>query len=290
MAFLLGVLAELATVIAAAVLVALGVMGRDKVLRQAGLLLFSLGLFQASLLAPSPRLAYALSALGGLVYMAWAPAFYHRFLGLSLGPRTDRIYAALWGVFLTVTILGYDAVRFGFLLPSILILYFGMVTWGLVLIVWRLRTPEAIAPLTKRFLARFALVAALAVPLFVLDILGTVAGWTWLGAVDDLSLPVFLLVLAGLILWEARRWTALPVSPVPEVEPTPAPEGLTVRESEIARRILEGSSAKEIASVLDLSPKTVENHTYRIYQKLGVKSRLQFYHRYREGSFSPPVG
>lgn len=290
MAFLLSVLAELATVVAASVLAALGVMGRDKTLRQAGILLFSLGLFQASLLAPGPRLAYLLSAWAGLVYMAWAPPFYHRFLGLPLGAWPQRIYAAVWGVFLTITVLGLDPARFSFLLPGILVLYFGMVCWGLLLIGGRLRRSPPLEPLTKRFLVRFALVGAVSVPLFVVDILGTAGGWPWLAAVDNLSLPFFLLILDVLILVEARRWTALPLVQGSEVEPAAVPEGLTAREAEIARYILEGASAKEIASALDLSPKTVENHTYRIYQKLGVKSRLQFYHRVQEGGFSPPIG
>jgi len=290
MAFLLGVLALLATVVAASVLVALGALGRDRLLGQAGLILFSLGLFQASMMVPEPPLPYVLSAVAGLVYLAWAPAFYHGLLELPLGPWFQRVYAALWGVFLTLTVLGLDQSRFLFLLPGILTLYFGMVAWGLVLIGWRAWSPVPLAKLTKRFLVRFALVGAVAVPFLVVDSWGTAAGWPGLAAVDNLALPVFLLVLDGLILLEARRWALPAGEPAPEPGPEWPAEGLTARESEIARRILEGASAKEIAAALSLSPKTVENHTYRIYQKLGVRSRLQFYHRFREGGFPLSVG
>lgn len=284
MAFVFGLVAGLATTAAASVLLALGVGGRDPTLRWGGLLLFSLALFQASLLVPGSELPYLLSALAGMVYMAWAPPFYHRFLGISMTPWTNRLYCALWGGFVALTVLGWDSSRFPSLLPAILVLYFGMVAWGLVLVGWRLRSPVPVDRLTRRFLKSFALVGLVSVPFIVVDSWGTTAGWPWLSSVDNLSLPVFLLVLDGLVLGQALRWTATPRPPlVSETEPLPSP--LTPRETEIARWILEGASAKEIASALDLSPKTVENHTYRIYQKLGAKSRLQFYHKYRE----PPI-
>jgi len=251
-------------------------------------------LFQTSMLVSGTALPYLLSAVAGLVYLAWAPSFYHGFLELTLGPWSERIYAALWGGFLAIAVLGLDQSRFLFLLPGILVLYFGMVAWGLVLIAWRLRSPLPLSKLTKRFLVRFALVGTVALPFLVLDIWGTAVEWPGLSVFDNLALPVFLLVLDTLILVEARQWTVLPAAhsvPEPVSEPeVGATVGLTPRETEIARRILEGASAKEIAVTLSVSPKTVENHTYRLYQKLGVRSRLQFYHRFREGGFPPSNG
>jgi DNA-binding CsgD family transcriptional regulator len=52
--------------------------------------------------------------------------------------------------------------------------------------------------------------------------------------------------------------------------------GISSREQEIARLIIEGKSNKEIEDKLYISLKTVRNHIYNIYQKLDVKSRLQF--------------
>lgn len=49
-------------------------------------------------------------------------------------------------------------------------------------------------------------------------------------------------------------------------------EVLSRRESEIVGLIKQGMSSKEIASVLHLSPKTVEVHRYNILHKLGLKN------------------
>ena len=52
-----------------------------------------------------------------------------------------------------------------------------------------------------------------------------------------------------------------------------APSRLTKREHEIAARAAAGYSSKQIAEQLFLSPRTVENHLYRVYVKLGVTDR-----------------
>jgi DNA-binding NarL/FixJ family response regulator len=49
---------------------------------------------------------------------------------------------------------------------------------------------------------------------------------------------------------------------------------LTPREEEVAKLIAEGNSAREIARLLVISPKTVERHRENILQKLGVRDRL----------------
>lgn len=47
------------------------------------------------------------------------------------------------------------------------------------------------------------------------------------------------------------------------------------REKEIIQLILEGMSNADIEEKLYISPHTVKNHIYNIYQKLGVKNRVQ---------------
>ena len=49
---------------------------------------------------------------------------------------------------------------------------------------------------------------------------------------------------------------------------------LTSREQEIVQLVAEGNSAKQIASRLGISTKTVETHRSKIARKLGVKSRV----------------
>jgi DNA-binding NarL/FixJ family response regulator len=51
---------------------------------------------------------------------------------------------------------------------------------------------------------------------------------------------------------------------------TPVRETLSDREREVLRLLADGATSKEIAAVLGLRPKTVENHRARILDKLGV--------------------
>ncbi|MBM4355439.1 MAG: helix-turn-helix transcriptional regulator [Deltaproteobacteria bacterium] len=45
---------------------------------------------------------------------------------------------------------------------------------------------------------------------------------------------------------------------------------LTDRETEVLRLVAQGKTSKEIATILSISPKTVENHRHNIMEKLGV--------------------
>jgi DNA-binding NarL/FixJ family response regulator len=51
--------------------------------------------------------------------------------------------------------------------------------------------------------------------------------------------------------------------------------GLSSREREVLQLVAEGRSAKEIAAILYLSPKTVEYHKYRMMKKLGLHSAAE---------------
>ncbi len=59
-------------------------------------------------------------------------------------------------------------------------------------------------------------------------------------------------------------------------------EPLTDREMEVLHLLADGLSNREIARKLFLSPHTVRTHTYNIYGKLGVHSRMQAVARARE--------
>ena len=51
--------------------------------------------------------------------------------------------------------------------------------------------------------------------------------------------------------------------------------GLTEREHEIVRLVVEAAGNKEIADLLGISEKTVKNHLTHIFDKLGVSGRLE---------------
>jgi len=55
---------------------------------------------------------------------------------------------------------------------------------------------------------------------------------------------------------------------------TPQDEPLTTREREVLKLIAEGTSSKEIADLLFISVRTVENHRANIMRKLNIKSTV----------------
>ncbi len=57
---------------------------------------------------------------------------------------------------------------------------------------------------------------------------------------------------------------------------------LTSREREILRLVLEGAGNKDIERKLFISSSTVRNHIYNIYQKVGVRNRLELIRRVAE--------
>ncbi len=65
---------------------------------------------------------------------------------------------------------------------------------------------------------------------------------------------------------------------VEQGEPFPAPEAqstLTPREEEIVKLVAEAHTSKEIAAILHLSEKTVENHRANAMRKLGMRDRVE---------------
>ena len=50
---------------------------------------------------------------------------------------------------------------------------------------------------------------------------------------------------------------------------------LSAREREVLQLLAEGKSMKEVAALLDISPRTVEFHKYRIMELLGVKTNAE---------------
>jgi predicted ATPase/DNA-binding CsgD family transcriptional regulator len=56
---------------------------------------------------------------------------------------------------------------------------------------------------------------------------------------------------------------------------SPPQESLSARQAEIAAMVARGKSSREIAEALFLSPRTVENHITAIFNKLGIRSRVE---------------
>ena len=78
---------------------------------------------------------------------------------------------------------------------------------------------------------------------------------------------VFTPGLAGLVLGEYRRIAQDPAGPTGP--------SLTDRETEILRHVAKGLTAKQIASRLSLSHRTVENHVQATFRKLQIGNRVE---------------
>ncbi len=60
-----------------------------------------------------------------------------------------------------------------------------------------------------------------------------------------------------------------------EIEGFSAAFDISRREGDVVRQVLEGKTNKEIAASLYISVQTVKDHLYRVFQKTGVRSRVQ---------------
>ena len=65
---------------------------------------------------------------------------------------------------------------------------------------------------------------------------------------------------------------------------------LTPQELQVARLVAEGSSNKEAASALFVTPKTIETHLGHTYRKLGIRSRVELARSLRESSATKAEG
>jgi DNA-binding CsgD family transcriptional regulator len=102
------------------------------------------------------------------------------------------------------------------------------------------------------------------------------------------------LVLHGSLLeTSAGLRTAVIVEPArpPEIAPLIADAyGMTERERDIVRRVIQGLSTSEIAKTLCLAPYTVQDHLKAIFEKAGVRSRRELVAQMFFQHYAPHLG
>ncbi len=86
--------------------------------------------------------------------------------------------------------------------------------------------------------------------------------------------------------------SALRRSPADAASPSTPAQTLTARELQIVEAVLDGATNRDIAVGLSLGAQTVKNHLTRIFNKLGVSSRLELalfatHHRLLDGNRAP---
>ena len=70
-------------------------------------------------------------------------------------------------------------------------------------------------------------------------------------------------------------------------EASAARSGLTAREAEIVRLLLEGRDNRAITEALFISDHTVKNHIHNIYRKLGIRNRVQLVRAFQDALEEP---
>jgi len=136
------------------------------------------------------------------------------------------------------------------------------------------------APELRRPLRLFAAATAAGLALFAMSIWGILDfGGSWF---FQLGLSAFLGLAAnipGIFILRGtlqRAPSAGGLAPSPDHWHRIAERfDLSSREAEIAGLVLSGKSNRDIAAQVHISPETVKKHIYNIYQKTGVKNRLQ---------------
>jgi DNA-binding CsgD family transcriptional regulator len=69
----------------------------------------------------------------------------------------------------------------------------------------------------------------------------------------------------------------------PRRAPSSSGEPLTPQELQVALTVADGATNKEVAAALLISPKTVEYHLGKVYEKLGIRSRAELAARMARG-------
>lgn len=221
------------------------------------------------------------TVLSSLVFVVVAPRFFCLLVGREWTSTLAHGSTFGSGLVTALSILALAASDDYLALWLLALIFVATVLFGLVLLFLYFVSHPRTA--SGRFIGRFLVLGLVFLPLAAIDHGATLGQWTWWMDWDNLTLPVFLVVLDVLIVLESRRW----LSPA-KVQETEAPAealdpDLSAKELALIKLILSGASAKEIGGELGITAKTAENYTYRLYRKLGVSNRIQLYNKFRAG-------
>jgi DNA-binding CsgD family transcriptional regulator len=79
----------------------------------------------------------------------------------------------------------------------------------------------------------------------------------------------------------AARWAEKARAELGKISGRRRDEGLTAAEQRVASLVAEGRTNREVAAALFLGERTVESHLTRVYDKLGVRSRVELASKFR---------
>ena len=225
------------------------------------------------------------SAAGCLLFIFCAPGFYHALIGLVLRRWMLVAYFAVDVAACVLALIYLVAPRIGATSIALNALVFAMVIFGLILLAVNLHS------VADRALARamrvFGALTVVFLPLMFVDAaMSYIPALRFFRFLNGLAQPAYFLVLNALSLVFGQKYLNRPAYEVDGKlsDYFISTFGITEREQDVITVLLDGAAAKDIAEKLFISPKTADNHLYRIYRKLGVRNRLQLFRLVRGNS------
>jgi DNA-binding CsgD family transcriptional regulator len=223
-------------------------------------------------------IAKVFAMAGSLLFISIAPFLYHALIGNRVGDF-GRVFTGI----LVAADIGLLAA--GIALPgstAIVIAWItllaGMIAYGIIYIGINLRNVGEKS--VRKGILVFILVTALYLPMQIIDyLLNYLPELRVLSFLNNLAQPLYFLIISVLFVSYAIRHFSEPAYYCHGALSDHFREKfrLSEREGEIVQRLLLGESAKQVAEVLHISSKTVENHVYNIFKKCDINSRLQLH-------------
>jgi DNA-binding CsgD family transcriptional regulator len=210
-------------------------------------------------------------ALGGNLFIVVIPPLVHRLFGLPFGRAQWLGFGAADAIVALLSLAYLTFLPLPGLLVALQIFLFGAVGYGTV--VGLINSRGIGAAESRRFVGIMFLTTVVFLPLLIADaVMGQLPFLPY-----NLSLPLFLLIVCAQIIAFAVLYLDQPAFAIGNRLTSHCVDRLrlTAREKEIAESLLDGLTNKEISEKLFISFKTVENHLYNIYQKSGVRNRVQ---------------
>lgn len=201
--------------------------------------------------------------------------FVHHLMGVPITRVRRNIFVAVP----VVSILAYAAWRASgaeiYLHGVLLSLVYSAGIYVLVIIFSQLSSIGDL--LLKRAIKTFLMISGIYLPVYMIDSLAdNIPGFPFEDTYTC-TLPIYFFVLNSLGIYFAVKYFDQPVYMDGDqiTEHFDSRFNISKRESEIVAQVITGLSNREIADKLFISIKTVENHLYNIYQKTGVRNRVQ---------------
>lgn len=226
------------------------------------------------------------------------PAFLYRFLGLKWAVKENVEYLILSVVFFVLSILGI-LLHFNFYIIANRIFYLSI----LYLFILGFINYKNLKDGTIKFIVKIlGLITIFIYPILVYQLIILNKNTFDIGSIDITLILFYIwwnLVMLGYLLWYFisiiknknmfvnKELTKSNSSNIKEKEIIDKPQSkkeeeinLTKREKEILFYLLSGKTNKEVSIILKISLNTVNNHVANIYDKSGVKNRVELVNKF----------